>query len=87
VSLNYTQATAAAAWTVNTEPYLPFGGRARSVESVVIEGTLRNTSNAAEYLNPSVEPGQGIAKRDVVFGWPKAVKGTIRYIVRMDNPL
>ena len=36
--LNHTQATAASVWTVETEPFLPFRGRARSVESVAIDG-------------------------------------------------
>ena len=85
--LNHTQATAASVWTVETEPFLPFRGRARSVESVAIDGDLRNASNSVEYIAPSIATGQGTGGRDVKFSWGQAVKGTVRYIVRMDNPL
>lgn len=86
-SIDHNQATAASVWTANTEPYLPFKGRARFVESVTIDGDLRNSSNAVEYIAPSVEAGQGTGNRGVKFGWGKAVKGRVRYVVRMDNPI
>jgi len=54
---------------------------------VAIDGDLRNASNSVEYIAPSIATGQGTGGRDVKFSWGQAVKGTVRYIVRMDNPL
>ncbi len=85
--LTHTQATAASTWTLDTEPHLPFEGRARFVDSVIADGTLRNSGNDAVYLSPSVETAQGSNFRDVDLGWGTPVKGTVRYVVRMDNPL
>lgn len=85
--LTHDQDTAAATWTLQTEPFLPFEGRARFVDAVVANGTLRDESNVAVYLAPSVTPSQGADSRDVVLGWGAAVKGEVRYTVRMDNPL
>ena len=85
--LTHTQSTASSTWTLDTEPYLPFRGRARFVDSVVASGTLRNSGNTAVYLAPSVDTGQGSNLREINLGWGTAVKGEVRYIVRMDNPL
>jgi len=86
-SLNHTQSTAASTWTADSGPYLPFKGRARVVESVVADGSIRNSSNNVEYIAPSVETGQGTNGRDIKLIWGKAVKGSVRFVVRMDNPL
>ena len=86
-SLNHTQSTAASTWTADSGPYLPFKGRARVVESVVADGSIRNSSNNVEYIAPSVETGQGANGRDIKLIWGKAVKGSVRFVVRMDNPL
>ncbi|WP_458791160.1 hypothetical protein [Yoonia sp. MH D7] len=86
-SLEHEQLTAASTWTANTSPHLPFEGRARYVESVTVDGDLRNTGNGQEYLAPSVTTGQGTGLRYLKFNWATAVKGKVRYIVRMDNPL
>lgn len=85
--LTHTQSTAASNWTLDSEPYMPFRGRARFVDSVVAQGTLRNSSNAAVYLSPSVATGQGSDARSIQLGWGTSVKGTVRFTVRMDNPL
>ena len=85
--LEHTQGTAASTWTADTEPFLPFKGRARYVDSVCTDGVLQNSSNGSEYIAPSVATGQGTNKRDIKLTWGKSVKGTVRFIVRMDNPL
>ena len=85
--LEHTQETAASTWTAETEPFLPFLGRARYVDSVCIDGVLLNSSNGAEYISPSVATAQGSTKRNINLTWGKSVKGTARFTVRMDNPL
>ncbi len=85
--LTHNQVSTASTWTADTDPYLPFRGRARYVDSVVVDGDLRNSSNGQEYIAPTAVGGQGSGNRSVNFKWGKPVKGRVRYIVRMDNPL
>jgi hypothetical protein len=85
-SLTHEQATAANNWVAETAPYLPFGGRARVVEGVVPDGAIRTGSNAPVFDLPHITTSYGNDKRKVQFVWTSAVKGKIRYQVRMDNP-
>ena len=84
--LTHTENTASSVWTAETAPYLPFQGRARYVDAVVADGTLRTSNNSNRYLAPGVNASQGSDGRDVDFHWSEPVKGSIRYTVRMDNP-
>lgn len=86
-TLSHVQSTAASTWTLDTEPYLPFEGRARFVDAVTARGTLRNGSNRPVYLAPFVDASQGADFRNVELGWGTPVKGEVRFTVRMDNPL
>ena len=82
-----TQATAAATWQRDNAQVLPFGGRARFVDSVVLDGPLRNAGNTAVFQMPHVTDNQGSAQTETHFTFGTAVKGKLRYQVRMDNPL
>ncbi len=84
--LSHTQNTVAQTWTLDTQPYLPFGGRARFVDSVVADGDIKDNNNTTRYLAPSVATNQGSDGREVKFGWGTAVSGSLRCAVRMDNP-
>lgn len=86
VFLQFDQATAATVWTVNPGPYLPFGGWARNVESVVAEGMITGPANERRSDMPYVEVEQGAAKQNVTVNWAAASKGRIHLKVRMDNP-
>lgn len=85
--LTHTENTASSTWTADTAPHLPFEGRARYVDAVVADGTLKTSGNAKRYLAPGVSTAQGSSGREVDFHWSEAVKGTVRYTVRMDNPI
>lgn len=85
--LTHTQNTAASTWTADTAPHLPFAARARYVDAVVPDGTLKTSGNANRYLSPGVATGQGTNGREVDFKWGEPVKGKLRYTVRMDNPI
>ena len=87
LSLTHSQVTAANAWVANTAPHLPFGGRARFVEAVVPEGAIQTGAGGNVFDMPQVNAGFGADKRQVQFVWGSAVKGTLRYRVRMDAPL
>lgn len=86
VFLQFDQATAATVWTVNPGPYLPFGGWARNVESLVAEGMITGPANERRSDMPYVEVEQGAAKQNVTVNWAAASKGRIHLKVRMDNP-
>lgn len=87
VSMTHTQSSADRIWVADSGTALPFGGRARTVEALVPQGPIRNAANQAIYDNPYVEVEHGPAKRQfrVIFG--TACTGTVRALVRMDNPL
>lgn len=86
VYLQHDQATAATVWTVNPGPYLPFGGWARNVESIVAEGKITGPANEYRTDMPYVEVEQGASKQNVTVNWAAASKGRIQIRVRMDNP-
>lgn len=80
------QATAQTVWTVDPAAYLPFGGWARNVESLVAVGMITNGSNARVNAMPYVSVEQGTNKDQVTLNWPEAAKGTVVMRIRMDNP-
>ena len=85
--LTHTQSTASQTWVADTEPSLPFKGRARFVDAVSADGAIQNASNVDQFQVPWVDSAYGTNQREVRFVWDTAVKGKIRYQVRMDNPL
>lgn len=80
------QATAQTVWTVDPSAYLPFGGWARNVESLVAVGAITNGSNARVNAMPYVQLEQGTDKNQIKLNWPEAAKGTVVMKIRMDNP-
>ena len=87
LNMVHTQSTLDRIWLPDTETYLPFGGRARFIDSVVPVNRLVNGSNGTVYEAPYVVPEFGATKKQfqVIFATP--CTGTIRCQVRMDNPL
>lgn len=86
VFLQYDQATAQTVWTVDPGAYLPFGGWARNVESVVAEGMITNATGTRVAEMPHVIVEQGAAKNQVTLNWSQASKGRVHLRVRVDNP-
>ena len=86
VRIEVNQATAAASWAVNAGPYLPFGGWARNVESIVAEGVITDAAGARRTDMPFVQVEQGAAKQNVTLNWAGPSKGRVHLSVRMDNP-
>jgi hypothetical protein len=83
--LTHTQASEATTWTMDTDTYLPFGGRAKHVESVMPEGAITNSGGSRVYDFPWAVGERGSDLRSVQINWPQPVKGTVRYQVRMDK--
>jgi hypothetical protein len=86
VMIEHNQNTAADTWVVAAGPFLPFGGRARNVQAVVLEGAVTNAANAVQWLQPYVLVEQGTAGGEAHLRWQSAVKGRVQVTVRVDNP-
>ena len=82
-----TQSTPSQTWQFDAAPLLPFGGQARFVDSIVMDGPLEDSSDDPVFEMPYVTDNLGTNKSETRFTFGTAVKGTLRYQVRMDNPL
>jgi hypothetical protein len=87
VSISFTQTTPQTVWIVNSDPLLPFRGRARTIESVVPVDRLTATNGDLMYEAPWVDNEFGPDRREFRVVFRTAVSGVIRASVRMDNPL
>ena len=84
---SHVQNSAAATWTVDGAAFIPFGGRIRMVESVVLEGALQNEAGVNRYVAPQVFAGQGAENQLVQLRWGEALKGRAAVRMRMDVPV
>ena len=73
-------------WTVETGGYLPFEGRARNVQALVVEGPVTDADDDPVFAMPYVQTGQGSGGSAVRLRWPEAVKGRAHVTIRVDNP-
>jgi len=83
--VEHTQNTAASTWTIGTNQELPFDGRVMGVDSVVVNGNLRNSSNVIEYDYPNTFPEQGGNGDQVQLRWRREFHGEATVIVRLDK--
>ncbi|SIN75580.1 glycosyl hydrolase family 28-related protein [Vannielia litorea] len=86
VALQFDQSSAASTWSLNFGDYLPFGGRARNVESVVAENSIDTASGAKLWSMPYVRVERGASQQEVDLEWEQACKGRVHVIARVDNP-
>ncbi|GGL69363.1 glycosyl hydrolase family 28-related protein [Wenxinia marina] len=86
VLVEHDQPTADRIWVVDTGTALPFGGWARTVESVVPAGRIANASGTSVYEQPWTDAPYGSAKRQVRVIFDTDVTGSVRTSIRMDNP-
>ncbi len=85
--LEHTQNTTSKNWVADTEPMLPFKGRARFIDAAVPSGAITNGSGNQIFEQPWADNNYGNDQRQVRFVWNTSVKGKLRYTVRMDNPV
>jgi hypothetical protein len=83
--VTHDQAGAADVWTVPAAGLLPFEGRARGVDSVVVTGNLRNDNNVIEWDYPNVFPEAGADGDAVELRWRRAFSGDVTLRVRIDR--
>ena len=87
VTLSYSQSTAQTVWNIDFAPYLPFGGRVRTVEGFVAEGAITNASNQRLTEMPFVTLEQGTNGSEARLNFNAAAKGKVRITARMDQPI
>ena len=51
----YTEGSASTTWTIDTADQLPFKGQALAMDSVVVVGRIRNSSNSVVFPTPYVD--------------------------------
>lgn len=83
--LNMRQNSASALWWVPTNGGLPFGGRARGVDSIVVHADLVDVSNNRAHLAPTVRLERGSNGDQVDLEWSASVRGTVTALIRMDD--
>ncbi|KAA9008189.1 glycosyl hydrolase family 28-related protein [Histidinibacterium aquaticum] len=84
-SVKHTQNTPARNWTISPGGKLPFGGRPRFIESVVPERRILQGS-ATHFGHFYTLPDDDPAQRTFRVVWSEQVTGTVRAMVRADNP-
>ncbi|PZX06106.1 glycosyl hydrolase family 28-related protein [Celeribacter halophilus] len=87
VSLEFTQNTASTSWVLDPSGYLPFGGWARVVESVVFRNALTDASDNAVFTTPYATVNYGAGSNQILLSFEEAVKGTVNLVTRMDRPI
>lgn len=86
VTLPFTQNTPQSVWNCEFGPWLPFGGRARTVQSFVAEGMISNSANQRINDMPYVKVENGSGGSQIQLNWPSATKGKMHVTARMDTP-
>ncbi|QMU58602.1 MAG: right-handed parallel beta-helix repeat-containing protein [Boseongicola sp.] len=87
VTLQFDQLTESASWMLDVSGYLPFGGRAREVTSIVPEGAIQNVANGGVFALPYVTTEVGVSKNQVSLNWPEPVRGRVHVTTRVDRPI
>ncbi|MEO9824325.1 MAG: right-handed parallel beta-helix repeat-containing protein [Paracoccaceae bacterium] len=87
VVLQFDQSVEAVEWAIDFAGYLPFGGRAREVTSVVSEGAVTNASAAPVFAMPYATTETGVGRDQIALSWPEAVKGRVHVTARVDKPV
>lgn len=87
VVLDHQENTAASVWNIGTNDYLPFGGWAKTVTSVVMRDPLRDASGTPVYHDHFVSIRQGANEDQIKLNWPEAVSGRAWATIRADDPI
>lgn len=85
--IRHDQNTASGNWSVDTAGRLPFGGWARTVSALVMEGAATGATGVLRTQMPFVSVQQGPNNDRVRLHWPENTQGRAVVTVRVDNPL
>lgn len=83
--VEFFQNTASDTWTIDLADYLPFGGEALKVESVLPQGALRNGNNVRVWETPYADVAVGGNRDQIRLNWSAPVRGRVQVTVRMDS--
>jgi hypothetical protein len=86
VALEFQQNTDQTTWSLDVSGYLPFGGNARTVTSVVTEDGVRNGTGNLVFAQPYARANQGAGYGLVQLVWPEPCHGTVHVTARVDKP-
>ena len=87
MTIRHDQNSAATNWTIYTGGKLPYGGYARTVSALVMEGQARGPANEVRTGMPYVNVQQGTNRNEVRLTWPSTTRGRAVITIRGDNPL
>jgi len=85
VQVEHTQASPAQTWIVDIADRFPFGGWAIAVDSIVMDGPVRDASNIAQHTTPYVMTDQGADRNLFHLVWNASVKGSVFLQARIDK--
>lgn len=83
VQVEHTQSSPAQTWVVDISERFPFGGWAIAVDSITMDGPVRNASNVTQFTTPYVVTDQGPERDLLNLVWNTSVKGSIFMQARM----
>lgn len=86
VTLEHNEVTNHTNWTIDFAPYMPFGGWARKVTSVVADGQITDASGGRVDAMPYTVKQVGANYDQVRLNWPVACRGKVQLTARVDNP-
>ena len=86
VTLEHNEVSNQQNWTLDFAPYLPFGGWARKVVSVVSEGQITSNTGGRVDAMPYTQKQIGPDKSQVRLNWPVPCHGKVQVTARVDNP-
>lgn len=84
--VQYVQNSEAQSWTLPVIEGLPFRGWAKSVQSVVAEGPIRDNRGNHTDAMPWVQTHVGSSRRQIRLNWSQPVTGQVCVYARMDRP-
>lgn len=84
VTVLHDQASASGGWQISFDPFFPFEGECRVIESVVQHNELRNGSNSVVYPGYHIHTVQGSGRNEARIDWSEAVKGKVWVRARID---
>lgn len=84
IRFKHTEGSAATTWAIDTADQLPFKRQAWAMDSVVVFGRIRNSSNSVVFPTPYVDPRQGSKLDQIKLTWEQPVRGVMQVAIRMD---
>jgi hypothetical protein len=87
VTIEFDQSSEAVDWQIDAGGWLPFGGKAREVTSIVTEGAITTATGSPVFALPYVTTEAGAHQNEVTLTWPEPVKGRVHVTARVDRPV